>query len=110
MKPFAERNPVILGLVGAGAVSAVVVGALQFKSLPFISQGKTYSAYFADAGGLKTGAAVQVAGFQVGEVQSITLQDSHALVTFDVSDDIRVGTDPKRLSRPRRYSVRKRWR
>ena len=91
MKPFAERNPVILGLVGAGAVSAVVVGALQFKSLPFISQGKTYSAYFADAGGLKTGAAVQVAGFQVGEVQSITLQDSHALVTFDVSDDIRVG-------------------
>jgi phospholipid/cholesterol/gamma-HCH transport system substrate-binding protein len=91
MKPFAERNPVKLGLVGAVAVSAIVIGALQFKSLPFISQGETYSAYFADAGGLKTGAAVQVAGFQVGEVRSIALQDSHALVTFDVSDDVRVG-------------------
>jgi phospholipid/cholesterol/gamma-HCH transport system substrate-binding protein len=91
MKPFSERNPVKLGLVGAVVVSAVVIGSLQFKSLPFISHGETYSAYFADAGGLKTGAAVQVAGFQVGEVRSISLQDSHALITFDVSDDVRVG-------------------
>jgi phospholipid/cholesterol/gamma-HCH transport system substrate-binding protein len=91
MKPFSERNPVVLGLIGAVVVSALVVGALQFKSLPFFSRGTTYSAYFADAGGLKTGAAVQVAGFKVGEVSSIKLQDSHALVTFDVADDIRVG-------------------
>ena len=91
MKPFSERNPVVLGLIGAIVLSALVVGALQFKSLPFFSRGTSYSAYFADAGGLKTGAAVQVAGFKVGEVNSIKLQDSHALVTFDVADDIRVG-------------------
>ncbi|MFN6552251.1 MCE family protein [Mycolicibacterium septicum] len=91
MKPFSERNPVTLGLIGALALTAIIVGALQFKNLPFVSSGNVYSAYFADAGGLKTGAAVQVAGFQVGEVRSITLKDSHALVTFDVSDDIRVG-------------------
>ncbi|MCP9271160.1 MCE family protein [Mycolicibacterium arenosum] len=91
MKPFSERNPVTLGLVGAVVIAAIVIAALQFKSLPFFSSGRTYSAFFADAGGLKTGAAVQVAGFQVGEVRSITLRDSHALVTFDVSDDIRVG-------------------
>ena len=91
VKPFSERNPVVLGLIGAVVLSALVVGALQFKSLPFFSRGTTYSAYFADAGGLKTGAAVQVAGFKVGEVSSIKLEDSHALVTFDVADDIRVG-------------------
>ena len=91
VKPFSERNPVVLGLIGAVVMSALVVGALQFKSLPFFSRGTSYSAYFADAGGLKTGAAVQVAGFKVGEVSSIKLQDSHALVTFDVADDIRVG-------------------
>jgi phospholipid/cholesterol/gamma-HCH transport system substrate-binding protein len=91
MKPFSERNPVILGVIGAVVLAAVVIGALQFKSLPFFSQGSTYSAYFADAGGLKTGAAVQVSGFRVGEVSSITLVDSHALITFDVSDDVRVG-------------------
>jgi phospholipid/cholesterol/gamma-HCH transport system substrate-binding protein len=91
MRPFSERNPVVLGVIGAVAVSAIVIGALEYKSLPFFSQGTTYTAFFADAGGLKTGAAVQVAGFQVGEVSSIRLVDSHALVTFDVADDIRVG-------------------
>jgi phospholipid/cholesterol/gamma-HCH transport system substrate-binding protein len=92
MKPFSERNPVVLGLIGAVVLAALVIAALQFKSLPFFSRGTPYSAYFADAGGLKTGAAVQVAGFKVGEVSSITLVDSHALVTFDVADNIRVGT------------------
>jgi phospholipid/cholesterol/gamma-HCH transport system substrate-binding protein len=91
MKPFSERNPVVLGVIGAVVLSALVIGAVQFKNLPFFSQGKTYSAYFADAGGLKTGAAVQVAGFKVGEVRSIKLVDSHALVRFDVADNIRVG-------------------
>ncbi|MBX8690358.1 mammalian cell entry protein [Mycobacterium vulneris] len=91
MKPFSERNPVTLGLIGALVLTAIIVAALQFKNLPFVSSGNVYSAYFADAGGLKTGAEVQVAGFQVGEVRSITLEDSHALVTFDVSDDVHVG-------------------
>lgn len=91
MKPFSERNPVTLGAIGAVVITAVVIGALQFKNLPFLNQNSTYSAYFADAGGLKTGAAVQVSGFKVGEVSSITLVESHALVTFDLSDDVRVG-------------------
>jgi len=91
VKPFSERNPVVLGVIGAIVLAALVIGALQFKSLPFFTNGETYTAYFADAGGLKTGAAVQVAGFKVGEVSSIKLQDSHALVTFDVADDVRMG-------------------
>jgi phospholipid/cholesterol/gamma-HCH transport system substrate-binding protein len=44
MKPFSERNPVILGVIGAVVLAAVVIGVLQFKSLPFFSQGNTYSA------------------------------------------------------------------
>jgi phospholipid/cholesterol/gamma-HCH transport system substrate-binding protein len=91
MKPFSERNPVILGVIGAVVLAALVIATLEFKNLPFFSHGKTYSAYFADAGGLKTGAEVQVAGFKVGEVNSIKLVDSHAMVTFDVADTIGVG-------------------
>jgi len=64
MKPFSERNPFVLGVIGAIVLAAVVIGALQFKSLPFLSRGTTYSAYFADAGGLKTGAAVPGCGLQ----------------------------------------------
>ncbi|WP_029114321.1 MCE family protein [Mycobacterium sp. URHB0044] len=91
MKPFAERNPVVLGVIGAVVLAALVIGALQFRDLMSFTRGHTYTAYFADAGGLKTGAAVQVAGFKVGEVKAISLKDSHALVTFDIDDDIRVG-------------------
>ncbi|MDX1888944.1 virulence factor Mce family protein [Mycolicibacterium sp. 050158] len=91
VKPFSERNPVVLGVIGAVVLAALVIGALQFRDLMSFTSGRTYTAYFADAGGLKTGAAVQVAGYKVGEVKSISLAESHALVTFDVSDDIRVG-------------------
>jgi phospholipid/cholesterol/gamma-HCH transport system substrate-binding protein len=91
MKPFAERNPIIIGVIGAVVLSAIVIGALQFNVWSSFTRGHTYTAYFADAGGLKTGAAVQVAGFKVGEVKDIALKDSQALVTFDVDDDVRVG-------------------
>jgi len=91
IKPFSERNPVVLGVVGAVVLAAMVIGALQFRDLLSFARGHTYSAYFADAGGLKTGAAVQVAGYKVGEVKSISLADSHALITFDVDGDIRIG-------------------
>ncbi len=91
IKPFAERNPVVLGVIGAGVLAALIIGALQFRVLLDFTRGSTFSAFFADAGGLKTGDAVQVAGYQVGQVKSITLVNSHALVTFDVKDDISVG-------------------
>lgn len=91
MTPFSERNPVILGAIGAVALTAVVIATLQFRDLLAFTQGHTYTASFADAGGLKTGAAVQVAGYQVGTVKDIALEDSHALVTFEVDDDIQVG-------------------
>lgn len=91
IKPFAERNPVVLGVVGAVVLAALVIGAVQFRGILDLARGTTYSAFFADAGGLKTGEAVQVAGYKVGQVKSITLVDSHALVTFDIKGDIRVG-------------------
>ncbi len=91
MKPISERNPVLLGVIGAVVLAALAIGALQFRGLIAMTRAHTYSAYFADAGGLKIGAAVQVAGYQVGEVKSIALVGSQALVTFKVDDGIRVG-------------------
>jgi len=62
MKPFTERNPLVMGAIGLGLTAGIVVGALQYDKIPFISQNKDYSAYFAEAGGLTTGARVQVSG------------------------------------------------
>jgi phospholipid/cholesterol/gamma-HCH transport system substrate-binding protein len=91
MKPFSERNPFVLGAIGLGLTGAIVLVALEYDKIPFINQTNEYSAYFAEAGGLTTGAGVQVSGFRVGEVQSIELDGPQVLVKFTVDDDIALG-------------------
>ena len=73
MKTFSERNPVIIGFIGLAVVVAVALAALNYQKLPFVNQGKTYSAEFADVGGLFTGAVVEVSGYPSGKVSSIEL-------------------------------------
>ena len=91
IKPLSRRNPALIGLLGAALTAAMVLGALQYKKLPFFDSGKEYSAYFAEAGGLRSGAAVQVAGFRVGEVTGIRLDGPRVLVNFKLANDIRLG-------------------
>lgn len=91
MKPFRERNPLIMGSVGLAATVAVVLAALQYDELPFISASETYTAYFAEAGGLKDNAEVQVSGYRGGRVSDIKLDGPRVLVTFKVADNIRLG-------------------
>jgi phospholipid/cholesterol/gamma-HCH transport system substrate-binding protein len=91
VKPFAERNLLVIGAIGLAVTIAIVLGALQYDKLPFINQDREYSAYFAEAGGLTGDAAVQVSGFQVGQVTSIELDGPRVLITFTVHKDIRLG-------------------
>jgi phospholipid/cholesterol/gamma-HCH transport system substrate-binding protein len=90
VKSFTERNQFVIGVVGLVLTMGIVLGSLNYNKLPFL-QGREYSAYFAEAGGLTTGEAVQVSGFKVGEVQSIELDGSRALVKFTVAKNIRLG-------------------
>jgi phospholipid/cholesterol/gamma-HCH transport system substrate-binding protein len=92
MKSFAERNRLIVGTVGIVAVGGVVVAALQYQKLPFFNQGKSVSAYFADAGGLRTDNTVEVSGYPVGKVASIELDGPGVLVKFKVDNNIRLGS------------------
>jgi phospholipid/cholesterol/gamma-HCH transport system substrate-binding protein len=91
MKSFAERNPLIVGAVGIALTAGLTVAALEYDKLPFISSGTTYSAYFAEAGGLTSGAAVEVSGFRVGQVKGIDLDGARVLVTFKINDDVELG-------------------
>lgn len=91
MKSFAERNPLVVGAVGIVLVAAAVLGALQYQKLPFLHRGKTISAYFADAGGLRTDNTVEVSGYPVGKVSSIELDGPGVLVRFNVDNNIRLG-------------------
>jgi phospholipid/cholesterol/gamma-HCH transport system substrate-binding protein len=91
MKSFAERNPIIIGLVGVALTAGVTLAALNYDKLPIVNTAKTYSAYFADAGGLYSGATVRVSGFAVGKVSSIALDGPRVLVRFTIDSDVHLG-------------------
>ncbi|MCH9669302.1 MAG: MCE family protein [Actinomycetia bacterium] len=91
MKPFSDRNQFVIGAVGIGVTAALVLGSVNYEKLPFFETGREYSAYFAEAGGLHTDAAVQVSGFKVGQVRSIELDGPQVLVKFTVDKGIRLG-------------------
>jgi phospholipid/cholesterol/gamma-HCH transport system substrate-binding protein len=91
MKLFSERNTFVIGAVGLVTLGAVILAALEYQKLPFINQGRTVSAYFADAGGLRTGNGVEVSGYPVGKVSSIELDGPGVLVTFKVANKVHLG-------------------
>jgi phospholipid/cholesterol/gamma-HCH transport system substrate-binding protein len=91
MKSFAERNTLVLGAVGVAVTVGLTVAALEYDKLPFVNSGTTYTAYFAEAGGLSSGAAVEVSGFRVGQVKDIDLDGPRVLVTFKINDDVDLG-------------------
>ncbi|TGD87894.1 MCE family protein [Mycolicibacterium sp. CH28] len=91
MKYFSERNPVMVGVAGLALTAGAVLLVLQYNNLPLVHSDTEYSAYFAEAGGLSRGAAVQISGYQVGGVTNIALDGSQVLVTFKIRNDIPLG-------------------
>jgi phospholipid/cholesterol/gamma-HCH transport system substrate-binding protein len=90
-KPFSERNPIRIGVIGVGFIVALMLLSVNYDKLPFFPKGASYSAYFAEAGGLMSGNIVQVSGFRVGQVSSVELDGPRVLVTFNVGNNIRLG-------------------
>jgi phospholipid/cholesterol/gamma-HCH transport system substrate-binding protein len=81
----------VIGAIGVTVIAVIVAFALSFHNIAFLNGSKRYSAYFSEASGLITGGDVQVAGLKVGTVSSIALDSGKVLITFDVSDDVRIG-------------------
>ncbi|MGW7261442.1 MCE family protein [Streptomyces sp. NPDC054834] len=90
--PFRDRNPVVIGAVGLTVLALLTVAAFNADSLPFIGGGRTYSAAFSEAGGLRPGDEVRIAGVKVGKVEDVDLDGDHVKVTFKVKGDPRFGT------------------
>ena len=85
--------------VGVGVFMLAGAAALAYLS---INLGKVewlgrsgYSVYadFPTVGGLKKGAAVEIAGVEIGRVESIGLKDYQARVTMRVDQGIKVQSD-----------------
>ncbi len=91
MKPFRDRNPVIIGAVGLVVIVLMLVGAFKAADLPLIGGGDTYYAAFAESGGLEADDEVRLAGVRVGKVDEVALDDDHVKVTFKLKTDARFG-------------------
>jgi phospholipid/cholesterol/gamma-HCH transport system substrate-binding protein len=92
VKRFRERNRALTGLVGVTVTLVLVVGALEFPRLPLIHSNATYSAYFANAGGLVTGDIVTVDGVKVGAITDMALDGDKVKVTFSVQSGLQLGS------------------
>jgi phospholipid/cholesterol/gamma-HCH transport system substrate-binding protein len=91
IKALAERNRLAVGVVGIAIVVAAVVAAFSYDKIPFIKGTSDYSAYFAEAGGIKPGSDVRVSGMSVGRVSDVKLDGPKVLVDFTVDDDVELG-------------------
>jgi phospholipid/cholesterol/gamma-HCH transport system substrate-binding protein len=95
MKPFRERNPVLVGAVSIVVLAMVLVAALRADDLPVIGGGDTYHAMFTEAGGLKVNDEVRIAGVRVGKVDDIELAGNEVKVSFKVDDAAEFGSDTR---------------
>ncbi|QIM20047.1 MCE family protein [Phycicoccus sp. HDW14] len=89
--PPRDRNTVRLGIVGLVVVAVLMVLAFNASSLPLIGGGDRYSAAFSEAGGLRDGDDVRIAGVKVGDVTGVDLEGSHVRVDFRVTGDVAFG-------------------
>jgi phospholipid/cholesterol/gamma-HCH transport system substrate-binding protein len=91
--PFRERNPVPIGAAGLTIIAILLLLAFNIDKLPVIGGGDHFSAAFSEAGGLKKGDDVRIAGVKVGKVDGVDLAGAHVQVDFTVTEPVRFGRD-----------------
>lgn len=91
--PFRERNPVPIGAIGLLVIAGMLVLAFNIQSLPLIGGGDSYKASFSEAGGLREGDDVRIAGVKVGKVRAIELAGDHVRVDFKVTEPAAFGPE-----------------
>lgn len=80
---FRERNLTVIAIAGILGLVLSVVVTFRIADLPVLA-GTTYQADFAEAGGLKTGDPVEIAGVVVGKVTGLSLDGNAVRVSFTV--------------------------
>jgi len=79
---------VVLGILALGYLS-IKLGRVSF----FGNAGYAVTVDFPGTGGLKTGSAVEIAGVEIGRVESIALVDYQARVTLRIQPRVQLQDD-----------------
>ena len=88
-----DRDTLRFGIAGLAVIAVLLVLAFNAASLPLIGGGDEYSAAFTEAGGLRDGDDVRIAGVKVGDITGVDLEGSHVRVDFRVTEDVSFGPD-----------------
>jgi phospholipid/cholesterol/gamma-HCH transport system substrate-binding protein len=97
VKPFRERNPILVGVISVAVLVAAMLFALSLNRFTILRGVYTVKADFADASGLTADNEVRVAGLKVGKVDSIKLAppihgySDRVRVTMEVKSNIKLG-------------------
>jgi phospholipid/cholesterol/gamma-HCH transport system substrate-binding protein len=76
-----------------GLACAAGLAAQLGRAEPLFQRGYELTATFSNAGGLKRGAAVELAGVEIGRVVSIGLERYRAVVTLRLRPDMKLQDD-----------------
>lgn len=98
MKPFRERNPIVVGIVSVAVLTVAMLFAFSLDRFTFLRGVYVIEADFADAAGLTSENEVRVAGLKVGKVRSIELasQSGTASSGSEINDRVRVSMEVSR--------------
>lgn len=89
--PFRARNPLPIGIAGIAAIALLLLASFNASKLPFIGGGDAYAASFSEAGGLRSGDEVRIAGVRVGKVSDVRLSGNKVDVDFRITEDVSFG-------------------
>ncbi len=87
-KKFRSNTRVWYGVIGAVVIVALLLGVTALAGAHLGK--KTLTADFAQAGGIRPGDKVRVAGIDVGEVTETELAGQHVALTMKVDTDVKV--------------------
>ncbi|HET7690803.1 MAG TPA: MCE family protein [Nocardioidaceae bacterium] len=88
------RDPRKIATYGLLVVTLVVLLGLRAGDLPFLNPARvTYQAELLDAGGLRVGDPVEVAGVRVGQIDRIDVEGDRVVVDFAVDKGVWLGED-----------------
>jgi phospholipid/cholesterol/gamma-HCH transport system substrate-binding protein len=94
MRSLEGSNRFRNGLMGILVLILVVGVGQSFTSVPMLFASPTYYAQFKDAGGIKPGDKIRIAGVNVGQVRSLAIDGDHILVGFSLGG-MQVGKDSR---------------
>ncbi|MHC3003240.1 MCE family protein [Gordonia sp. GN26] len=87
-KNFRSNTRIWYGVIGAVVIVALLLGVTALAGAHLGKQ--TLTADFAQAGGIRPGDKVRVAGVDVGEVTGTELAGQHVALTMKVDNDVKV--------------------